>query len=140
MNKEELEKLNKELIVGFNKDMGMVVTKYDKKGECEIEIELRDIHKNPMQTVHGGVIFSLADTVGGFAIFALRDAPCTTVMSAIDYINPTVGAKKLIGRAKVVKYGKRMSTVEVTIFTEKKVEVAKVITTYYNLTKEYKAV
>lgn len=41
-----------------------------KAGYCKGEMLVRSELNNPLGMVHGGVIFSLADTVGGLAVIA----------------------------------------------------------------------
>ena len=140
MTKEQLEEYNKTFIAGYNKDVGMQFTHYNEEGECEIKIDIKEEHLNPMGAVHGGVIFSLADAVGGFAVFGIRNAPCTTCTATIDYLNPSLGTKTLYGSANILKTGKRMSTVEVMIYSETDKPIAKAMIRYYHMTKDFKAV
>ena len=37
------------------------------EGYCKGELEVTDQHMNPLGTVHGGCLYTLADTVAGFA-------------------------------------------------------------------------
>jgi acyl-coenzyme A thioesterase PaaI-like protein len=68
------------------------------EGRAVGTLELEDHHSSvPWTTVaHGGVTYSLADTVGGSAVFSLYPKPTPTIDMRIDY---TVGCKSLNGFA-----------------------------------------
>ena len=70
---------------GFINRIGFKVTEIGKlyaKGE----IDLGEMHANPIGSIHGGVIFSMADTVGGVAA-TTAGSYCTTVNGNINYLN-----------------------------------------------------
>ena len=48
--------------VGFAKAVGMKIIEV-REGYCQGMIPIENRHLNPLHTVHGGVFFSLADTV-----------------------------------------------------------------------------
>lgn len=108
-------------------------------GSAKGQIEIKLNHLNPSGTVHGGVIFTLADSIGGLAA-ASDGRNCTTVSSNIHYLNPTMNAKWIEARSIEIKHGKRLSTVETTIIDNTGVCIAKVISDYHYLGKEGKAV
>ena len=101
---------------GFINQIGFVVTDV-KDGYAKGEIALTEMHGNPIGSVHGGVLFSLADTVGGVAA-TTAGSFCATVNGSINYLNPAIGCKKLIGEARAVKIGRRLAVIEVTITDE----------------------
>lgn len=125
-------------IGGFIKATGIVCSEM-KEGYAKGEFEVKAEHLNPINTVHGGMIFTLADTIGGVAA-ASWGQKCTTVSSEIHYLSPTMNSKKLIAISDVLKRGKRMSTVETLIIDDKDTKIAKMITVYYYLGKDGKAV
>lgn len=109
------------------------------KGSARGEFEITPEHLNPIKTVHGGMIFTLADTIGGIAASSWGQY-CTTVSSEIHYLSPTMNCKKLIAVSEELKHGKRMSTVETLIVDENNNKISKVISVFYYLNKDGKAV
>jgi uncharacterized protein (TIGR00369 family) len=71
---------------------------------------------------HGGVTFTLADTVGGAALVSLVDRPVPTVDMRIDYL--AVGAGDLHAEADVVRRGSDVGVVDVAVFDESGEQVA----------------
>ena len=71
---------------------------------------------------HGGVTFTLADTVGGAALVSLVDRPVPTVDMRIDYL--AVGSGDLHAEADVVRRGSDVGVVDVAVFDESGEQVA----------------
>ncbi|MCF2555790.1 PaaI family thioesterase [Faecalicatena contorta] len=111
--------------------MGIVTTEI-KEGYARAEMQIRPEHENAVGTVHGGAIFSLADTSAGAAA-ASYGTKMTTVSSDFHYLSPAMGTERLYGEAKAIKHGKKMSTLEVEIFSDDKKLIAKGTFTYFNL-------
>lgn len=63
---------------------------------------------------HGGVTFTLADTVGGAALVSLVDQPVPTIDMRIDYLN--AGTGDLYAEADVVRCGRDVGTVDVEVY------------------------
>ena len=63
---------------------------------------------------HGGILFSLLDEAGGFAV---RNAgvDCVTAKSGIKYIKPAITGEQIQITAKVTKKNKRLVEVEATL-------------------------
>ncbi|MDG5820322.1 PaaI family thioesterase [Natronococcus sp. A-GB7] len=64
---------------------------------------------------HGGVTFTLADTVGGAALVSLVDQPVPTIDMRIDYLS--AGTGDLYAEADVVRCGSDVGTVDVEVYT-----------------------
>jgi len=65
---------------------------------------------------HGGVTFTLADTVGGAALVSLVDQPVPTVDMRIDYLE--AGTGDLTATADVVRLGGDVGVVDVDVYAE----------------------
>lgn len=65
---------------------------------------------------HGGVTFTLADTVGGAALVSVVDQPVPTIDMRIDYL--TAGVGDLHAEADVVRCGSDVGVVDVDVFDE----------------------
>lgn len=63
---------------------------------------------------HGGVTFTLADTVGGAALVSLVDQPVPTIDMRIDYLS--AGTGDLYAEADVVRCGSDVGTVDVDVY------------------------
>lgn len=50
----------------FNRELGIRITRFEE-GLCEIEMIAEEKHLNRSGTLHGGVVASLLDVVGGYA-------------------------------------------------------------------------
>lgn len=84
-------------------------------GRAVATLDLDDHHSSvPWTTVaHGGVTYSLADTVGGAAVFSLHPKPNPTVDMRIDYLSPATD--RLRAAAEVVRDGGSVAAVSVDV-------------------------
>ncbi|SFL66014.1 uncharacterized domain 1-containing protein [Halogranum rubrum] len=87
-------------------------------GHAEGHIEMRDelSWNTERQMAHGGVTFTLADTVGGAALVSLVDQPVPTIDMRIDYLSAGTGDLQAV--ADVVRLGGDIGVVDVDVFTE----------------------
>jgi uncharacterized protein (TIGR00369 family) len=85
------------------------------EGYAAGRLPLRDEHSsNPASMVaHGGVTYSLADTIGGAAVVSLTEQPSPTVDMRIDYLAPATD--DLSAEAEVLRSGGSVATVEVAV-------------------------
>ena len=101
--------------IGFSKDIGLEVMEVSE-GYCKGRIALHKRHMNPLNTVHGGVFFTLADTICGIAA-AASGYGGPTVQGDMDYMRAVRG-KEIVCTAKVTKTGKTLTWVD-GIITDK---------------------
>ena len=82
-------------------------------GTSRCSVEIQPHHFNTAGAVHGGVLFTLADTGMGSAVFASleKGSFCTTVEIKISYFKP-VTAGTVVCDSKVVNQGRRLASVE----------------------------
>jgi uncharacterized protein (TIGR00369 family) len=73
---------------------------------------------------HGGVTFTLADTVGGAALVSLVDQPVPTVDMRIDYLE--AGTGDLHATADVAREGGTIGVVDVAVEADDETPVADV--------------
>lgn len=133
MYNEEMLEASK---IGFIEYAGIKVTEL-KDGHAEGEIEILPHHLNPGGALHGGLVFTIMDTIGGYATRTLGVLP-TTLCSNINYLRPTVGVKKITAKADVIKRGRNVSVVRIDIFDDKDVLVASGASNYSDLTGRVK--
>lgn len=128
----DFEKLIKERNEGkgFAQEIGIVTTEV-REGFAQGEIDILPRHLNALHSVHGGCIFSLADSIGGACALS-RGNYVVTLSSTINYLNMAKHCKKLLATAKTAKWGYKTIVVDVEIWDENQVFVAKITNTYYN--------
>lgn len=61
--------------------------------------------------MHGGCIFTLADTIGGSAALT-HGVKVVTLDSTIHYLKPALHTEKLIAEAREIKYGSTVAVYE----------------------------
>ncbi len=86
------------------------------EGRCVIELDLEARHHNPHGIVHGGVLYSVADTGMGGALTSLLgdDEICTTIEIKIVYFRPATTGR-LLCRTEVVNRGRKTAALESTL-------------------------
>ncbi|MCD8151824.1 MAG: PaaI family thioesterase [Clostridiales bacterium] len=114
---------------GFIREVGFEAAEMEN-GYARCELVLQEKHFNPIGSVHGGVIFTMADTVGGAAAVS-RGRAVTTVSGDIHFLRPAMNSKKLIGESQEVKTGKNMCVYNVMISDETGRQIAMATMTYY---------
>jgi len=95
--------------------LGVEVTEV-ADGHAEGRIEMRPELSWSDETVmaHGGVTFTLADTVGGAALVSIVDQPVPTIDMRIDYLE--AGTGDLRAEADVVRCGDDVGVVDVDVY------------------------
>lgn len=116
---------------GFIKEMGMELLEL-REGYCKGRIVLSEKHNNPMGTVHGGLIFGLADTIGGRAAMSYGDK-VVTLNANICYLNPAADTEYIEAEATAIRNGRTTAIYDVMIRTAEGKDVAKVNITYYKV-------
>ena len=108
-----------------------------ERGRAIVELETRDHHHNPMGTVHGGVISTIADTSMGVAHSSMLDEgeTSTTIELKINFLRPVWnGTLRAIG--KVVKHGRTVTLLESDVLDEQGRLVARASSTCMTLRGE----
>lgn len=94
-------------------------------------MEVTDALLNPHRVLHGGVIYSMADTGMGAALYSDLDQgeSCTTVEIKIAYFR-AVTAGTLICDTKIIHRGRKIATLESEIKNDGRL-IAKAFGTFY---------
>lgn len=120
-----------DLTVGFAGAIGIDLIEA-KDGRAKMKIDIEEKHKNPIGSVHGGCIFSLADTVAGVAI-ASTGLACTTLSAHTSYIKAAMigKSKVLYGTAIPLRIGRKIAVYQVDITDDQDREISRMTFEYY---------
>jgi acyl-CoA thioesterase len=113
----------------FGDLIGLKFTKLEKGfSQCTLEVIAKLL--NPHKVVHGGVLYSMADTGMGAAAYTYLDKKelCATIEIKINYFK-AVKAGLLTCDTRVIHQGKKIVTLDSEIYNEGEI-VAKAIGTY----------
>jgi len=96
----------------FAKHNGMTITEL-REGFARAEMELKPCHMNGAKTVHGGVLFTLAD----FAFAAASNSRGQLALSINSSISIFKGARqgKLTAEAREVSHSPKLASFEVSV-------------------------
>ena len=108
--------------------VGIVTTKIED-GYAEAE------HMNPVNIVHGGCLYTLADVVTGAAASSFG-TQTVTVSGEYHYLTSAKDTKKIKAHAKCLKRGKTLVTFDVEVTDDNGNLVGKGTFTSYRLQKE----
>jgi acyl-CoA thioesterase len=93
---------------GFHSHLKLKAGDPPEGGRASLWIEVGPEHLSPTKTVHGGVIYSLADTTMGAALWTTltEGETIATISATVDYLAP-VADGRLVCEAEVVRKGGR---------------------------------
>ncbi|GIW13734.1 MAG: hypothetical protein KatS3mg062_1173 [Tepidiforma sp.] len=98
--------------MGFQLLIGLEMTERgDGMSRCRLEVAER--HLNPHGVVHGGVLYSMADTGMGAAVYSTLDPSesCATIELKMVYLAPVRGGS-LECVTRMVQRGRRVAVLE----------------------------
>ena len=112
---DELRKIMLENIYSdpFSKYLGLEFLELDEK-HALARIPFKDELKNPYKTMHGGVLYSLADIVAG-TVSCMSGYFGVTVSGSFNYMQPGSGKEYLYCKADVVRDGAHLVVMDVAI-------------------------
>ena len=97
--------------------------------KAKLSVELTKDSLNPSGFAHGGLIFTLADSVMGM-LARTTGKNVVTINSQIDYLKPGKGTK-LYAIAEPIKIGKTIAVYKANIYNDKEELISTVSGTYY---------
>lgn len=103
--------------------VGCRLTQVDADGTAAGELAVAPENLNPWQTVHGGALACLADTVTGAAVAAATGRACVTADYSMSYLRPATGAK-IVCAARPEKLGSRLCVMRAELTNERGETVA----------------
>ncbi|MCC6095087.1 MAG: PaaI family thioesterase [Eubacterium sp.] len=102
------------------------------EGYAKAVMPVRPEFLNPLGTVHGGCLYSLADTVGGNAS-ATFGYITPTVSGDLHFLRPAKGMDRIYGVAKMIKHGRSLGVYRVTLYgPDEETELATGTFTYFS--------
>ncbi len=113
--------------------VGLTITALER-GRVVVEFEAAEAHTNPMGTLHGGVLCTLADTAMGLAHASIlaEGESYATVELKINFLRP-VAREKLRAVGRVVKAGKTLVLLECDVVNDGDQLVARALSTSMTL-------
>ena len=101
----------------FSTENGITVTQLGPdRGEGELQV--RSTSLNPHGIVHGGCLYTLADTVAGSAAIAQSGKRCVTVNGTLEFLRPAVGSLiRCVATPK--KLGRTLAVMQVELTDDK---------------------
>ncbi len=113
---QELAAIMQEHVKGtFSDFLDMTVLEY-QEGYCKSKFAVRRDFMNPLGSIHGGYLFTIADTTAGMASIILgSDSTVTTIDGNMQFLNPAMPCDALYAEATVLKSGKRIVYTDVVI-------------------------
>ena len=105
-----------------------------KENYVKIGVDITEKSLNPYGIVHGGLIYTLADSAMGIAL-ATNGRTGVTLNCNIEYLAPGTG-KKLFADTEIVKDGKTIVVIRVKVVNEENTLIATATGTYFIKNKE----
>ena len=108
------DKMTKVLIEDdFSRHLGIEILEFEEKF-IKARIPFKENVKNNYGSVHGGVLYSFADILGG-CVACMSGKFCTTVEGNMNYLEPAVSKDYIYCEAKRVRGGNHLIVVKVKI-------------------------
>jgi len=96
------------------------------QGVCEMALEVGELHQSMAGRAHGGVLFTMLDTVMGRAVISClpEGKGCATLEAKINYFRP-VQSGRIVARATVPRTTRRTAYAEGVIVDAEGNELAR---------------
>ena len=117
----------------FANMIGLKITDISE-GFATSHMDINENFINPINSVHGGVLFTIADVTGGAAA-ASHGYQITTVDSSFHYLRAGLDTSSLTASAREIKHGKKISVYDVSVYDQDNILLAEGIFTYMSLGK-----
>ena len=118
---------------GFIKDNKISIEKIELN-QATVTMPIEEKHLNPSKIVHGGIVYSLADTAMGLAA-RTNGKNVVTVNAQINYLRPAK-TNSLKAEARCSKIGNHFAFYETDIFDENNTLLATCTGTFYFIDKK----
>ena len=116
--------------VTFSRHIGITLQSLAAEGAVGVLL-VEPTHRNPLGIVHGGVHYTLADTVAGYgASAAAPNKTCVTIDGSLNFLRAGTG-DKLICTAKPMRIGRSVAVMDTEITDETGSLLAKGMFTFH---------
>lgn len=105
-----------------------------RKGYVKGFLKIEKKHTNPLGAIHGGCLYSVADTVAGMAADTHGEY-VVTASSSFTFLASTVDTVSITAEAEEVRYGRKISVYNVEIRNEHEELIAIGTYHFYNTEK-----
>ena len=113
----------------FNNLVGITLEDF-QEGAVEYSLEISPSHHNVNSGVHGGVLFSLLDSVMGATVRSAINKPIVTVNMNVHYFSPVPEGDTITGTASILQQGRSIITAEGLIKSTNGTVLTKAIGTF----------
>ncbi|HOJ70729.1 MAG TPA: PaaI family thioesterase [Syntrophorhabdaceae bacterium] len=127
MNEEYVKNLFNECSVG--RLIGIEISEV-KEGYAKGSLFLNHEHLNAFGNAHGGIIFALADQVGG-ACGNTVGKKSVLIESSIQYFRPVFEGSRIYAEAFLIHKGKKIGRIDIKVFNEKSEDIAMMHMVFY---------
>lgn len=135
MHEDYIKSLFNGCIVG--KTLGIDITEV-REGYAKGRIKLKKEHINVFGSVHGGIIFTFADHIGGACGNTLGKR-AVLLESSIQYLKPAFEGSFLYGEALLTHKGKKIGRIDIKITDDKSDDIAIMHMVFFIKDEEHKA-
>lgn len=104
-------------------------------GHCTMIMPVTSEQCNPYGMIHGGVLYSLADTAAGYAVYSLHQESLT-VEGNVSYLRAGKNTDTIRAEASIIKDGARIVVVRASVYDDSGKELITARFTYYVLDKQ----
>ena len=102
----------------FHGSLGIQILKLEQ-GHCISYVDIHPGVTNHIGSLHGGFLYTIADTTAGFAAVPLGTGiTVTTIDGHMQFLRPTVGVKRIYAEAETTKDGKRIIFADLKIYAD----------------------
>ena len=102
----------------------------EEEKECYTRTEIRPEHLNPYGMVHGGLMYTMADTATGLTAGKYMDVP-VTLDSDFHFVR-NVSSGVLTAKAEIIRDGKHVMWLRVRVVADDEILLAEGTFTYYS--------
>ena len=101
-----------------------------ENGHCTMTMPVTSAQCNPYGMVHGGVLYALADTAAGYAVYSLH-GKSVTLEGNISYLRAGKTTGSVRAEADIIKDGAHIVVVRASVFDDTGRELITAGFTYY---------
>jgi len=109
--------------------IGIEITEV-REGYAKGSLTIKNEHLNVFGSAHGGIIFTLADHVGGACGNTVGNKSLL-IESSIQYLRPVFEGNHIYAEASLIYRGKKIGRIDINVYNEKYEEIALMHMVFY---------